>query len=75
MKYLIVLAVVAVVYALWRSQRRGPDHQGGASPRPRIAPPQDMVRCARCGMHLPKDEALWKAGRSYCCQAHQDQGP
>ena len=73
MKYLIVLAVIAVVYALWRSQRGTPPRQGSAT-RPRIAPPQDMVRCAQCGVHLPKSEALWNAGRSYCCRAHQDQG-
>ncbi|MHA7598845.1 PP0621 family protein [Alicycliphilus sp. T452] len=74
MKYLIVLAVIAVVYALWRSQRRPPPRQGG-TPRPGIAPPQDMVRCAHCGVHLPQGEALWADGRSYCCRAHQEQGP
>lgn len=74
MKYLIVLAVIAVVYALWRSQRAAPPRQGGA-PRPRIAPPQDMVRCAHCGVHLPQAEALSKDGHSYCCRAHRDQGP
>ena len=75
MKYLIVLAVIAVVYALWRSQRTGPNRQDRATPRPRSGMAQDMVSCARCGVHLPKDEALWKAGRSYCCQAHQNQSP
>ena len=74
MKYLIVLAVIAVVYALWRSQR-GAAARRGDTPRPRIAPPQDMVRCAQCGVHLPQGEALWKDGRSYCCNAHRDQGP
>lgn len=73
MKYLIVLAVVAVVYALWRSQRQPP--RQGSSSRPRVAPPQAMVTCAHCGVHLPRGEALWKDGRSYCSRAHQDQGP
>lgn len=74
MKYLIVLAVIAVVYALWRSQRSGPPLQGRAAPRPRGKPAQDMVSCAHCGLHLPKDEALHHAGRSYCCREHLDQG-
>ena len=74
MKYLIVLAVIAVVYALWRSQRSESARPGAAAPRPRGPAVQDMVRCAHCGVHVPKDEALWKAGRSYCCQAHQDRG-
>ncbi|MDE2415988.1 MAG: hypothetical protein KGM60_14620 [Comamonadaceae bacterium] len=74
MKYLIVLAVIAVVYALWRSQRQPPPRQGGQQ-RPRIAPPQDMVRCAHCGVHVPQGEALWSGGHGYCCRAHQEQGP
>ncbi len=74
MKYLIVLAVIAVVYALWRSQRQVPP---GQRPGPRAggAAPQDMVRCAHCGLHLPKDDALQQGGRSYCCAAHRDLGP
>jgi uncharacterized protein len=33
------------------------------------------VRCAHCGVHLPKADALEQGGRSYCCRAHQDLGP
>ena len=72
MKYLIVLAVIAVVYALWRSQRQVPP---GRRAGPRAGAPQDMVRCAHCGVHLPKGETLLQDGRSYCCTAHRDQGP
>ncbi|HQQ69348.1 MAG TPA: PP0621 family protein [Alicycliphilus sp.] len=74
MKYLIVLAVIAVVYALWRSQRAAPPSQRPAT-RPRPAAPQEMVRCAHCGVHLPRGEALEHGGHSYCCRAHQDLGP
>ena len=74
MKYLIVLAVIAVVYALWRSQRPAPPSRR-AAPRARNAAPQDMVRCAHCGVHLPKADALEQGERSYCCRAHQDLGP
>lgn len=73
-KYLIVLAVIAVVYALWRSQRPTPPGRGAAA-RKNTATPQDMVRCAQCGLHLPKGEALQRGGHSYCCAAHQDLGP
>lgn len=75
MKYLIVLAVLAVVYAIWRGQRAQPPQQKRPAPPPRIAPPQVMVTCARCGVHLPHDDALWQDGRSYCTPAHRDQGP
>jgi len=68
MKYLVVLAVLAVAYTLWRSQR------AAARPpqRPGAGAPQDMVACAHCGVHLPRGEALMQRGRSYCCQAHRD---
>ncbi len=42
---------------------------------PRELPEQDMVRCAQCGVHLPKREALQTAGHFYCCDRHRLQGP
>ncbi len=72
MKYLVLAAVIAVVYALWRSgQRRVPRRPPGpAQPRP----PEPMVRCARCGVHLPQSQALLEGERSYCCEAHRRGG-
>jgi uncharacterized protein len=35
----------------------------------------DMVRCAHCGIHIPKNEALQRDGRDYCSAAHRDAGP
>lgn len=74
MKYLVLLLVIAIVYAAWRGQRRPPPRQGPTK-NTRIAPPQDMVGCAHCGVHLPRSEALWDGGRSYCSRAHQERGP
>jgi uncharacterized protein len=34
-----------------------------------------MVRCARCGVHLPRDRALGNQQLWYCSQAHLEQGP
>lgn len=70
MKYLVLLAVVAIVYAFLRSQQRRPPPPGrGASSLPA---PEEMVRCAHCGVHLPHSQALHdEGGRSYCCRAHQ----
>jgi len=31
---------------------------------------QDLVRCARCGVHLPRDEAREAGGRLYCGEEH-----
>lgn len=42
-----------------------------------VAEVEDMVRCAVCGVNLPRSEALLSRGRFYCGQAHreQDQDP
>jgi uncharacterized protein len=34
---------------------------------------KDMVRCAQCGLHLPKAEAISDQGQYYCCQEHRQQ--
>lgn len=75
MKYLVLFAVLALVYAIWRSQRALPPDTPDRPSKPRASAPQAMVSCARCGVHLPQSEALQKGGRSYCCAAHRDAPP
>jgi len=36
---------------------------------------EDMVRCAVCGLNLPKSEALALDGRWACCAEHARQQP
>ena len=43
--------------ATTRSQKPGPIQQ-------------DLVSCARCGMHLPRAEAREAGGRLYCGEEH-----
>jgi uncharacterized protein len=71
MKYLLVLVVV--VGLLWWLL-------GGRSRRTASRPPpkpglEGMVRCAHCGVHLPRSEALLTRGLPYCSPAHRDAGP
>jgi len=71
MKYLLVFAVVLIGIYLWRQGRR---EEMQAKPRPpkAIPAPQDMVRCAHCGMHLPAADAITGArGALYCSDAHK----
>ena len=65
---LIVLALaIWVVLYLLRRLLKPP-----ASPTPEGVA-KDMVRCARCGLHLPKAEAISDHGKYYCCQEHRRQ--
>ena len=69
MKYLVLLLVFAVFYGYWRSQNR-PAPPAPRKPPP-LAPPQDMVACDHCGLHLPRSEALTSGPHHYCCAEHQ----
>lgn len=74
MKYLIVLGVVLLVLWFARTARRG----DAAPParRPAMRPdPEEMVRCAHCGVHLPRREALVADQSLYCSEAHRAAGP
>jgi uncharacterized protein len=31
---------------------------------------EQMVRCAHCGIHLPRSEALLSNGQTWCCAEH-----
>jgi len=66
-RLLFLLAVVIVVYLLLKSYRKQPPKQDAS------APAEDMVRCAQCGVHLPRSESIMAGGNFYCCDAHRQQ--
>jgi uncharacterized protein len=76
MKYLLLIAIVLAVIWFARGARRlgrtggAPDRaQGGGAV-------EEMVRCAHCGTHVPRRDAVLDArGLPYCGQAHRDAGP
>jgi uncharacterized protein len=78
-KLLVVLLVVAV--ALWallsrtRGTRRKTEEPRRPQPSDGAGAAQDMVRCARCGVHLPASDAVQAGGRSYCGAEHAAAGP
>jgi len=70
MKYLLLLVLLAgffFVLGLRRSRPREPEVRKPQPP----APPQAMLSCAECGMHLPADEALPGKGGVFCSAAHR----
>jgi uncharacterized protein len=78
LKFLLLIALVGVVFWMFKSKSRG---RVGAAPPPK-APgaaddgPQAMLACAHCGVHLPTAEAVKDAdGRPFCSEAHRLAGP
>ena len=69
MKYLLLLAVLVVAYLLWRNARVAARDASKPAPPPL---PQEMVRCAECGVHLPRADAVAGTnGLPYCSAEHR----
>jgi uncharacterized protein len=62
-RLIFLVAAIALVYWLLRRFRRPPSQDASQ--------PEDMVSCARCGLNLPKSEAISSGGDYYCCEAHR----
>lgn len=72
MKFLLVVLVIAFGLWLWRSGRQPPP--APPAPRtPRGQAPADMVRCAVCGVHLPRIDAEQGDRGVYCSHEHRRQ--
>jgi uncharacterized protein len=72
MKFLLVLLAVGVLFWLLRGSLRRRMPPPGAKPGAAPDAPQPMLRCAQCGLHLPRDEALPGRGGVFCGAAHRE---
>jgi len=65
---LLILAalVFAGVWLLRRALARAKDADRPAPPRAS----EELVRCARCGVLLPRAEAHEASGKTYCSEEH-----
>jgi len=63
---LVLVAVWAIRRALSASAKRD---------APQAKPDGELVRCARCGVHLPAAEARTADGRPFCSEEHARLGP
>jgi len=68
MKYLLMFALLGVVWWAWVKRHSHEDNQ--SSPR-RDPPPEKMVTCSYCAVHLPESEGVIDGERIYCCEAHR----
>lgn len=73
MKFLLVFAVIWIGVWFWRQGRRADIRERkppAASPTHKLGQPQEMVACARCGLHLPATDAVRGHDGNYCSAAH-----
>ena len=70
---LVIAAVWLVKRALRNAARR--DDRGDAGTPPATAASEELVRCAHCGLLLPRGEARQVGGAIYCGEEHSRLGP
>lgn len=70
MKYLVTLALLFVVYLIWRAGRKP---KSGTPEAGRSIEAQDMVPCSLCALHVPAAEAVQGRLGPYCSAQHRDQ--
>lgn len=73
MKFLLVAAVLLLAFWLWRNGRQASrdDEDRKPAKRPEPPPPQDMVGCPVCGLHLPRADAIAGKLALYCGEEHR----
>ena len=72
MKFVILIAVVLFVLWLMRGKRSSDARDASPPAQAKVAPPQDMVECPVCSLHLPRTDALpGPDGQLYCCAEHR----
>ena len=67
----VIVLIILVVAAVWLI-RRALRAAARADQTPQRSSPlqQDLVSCARCGVHLPRAEARESGGRLFCGEEH-----
>lgn len=68
-RLLFWIILIAAAFWLWRRLTSKP-----SAPKRTEQPTLAMVRCAQCGVHVPRDQALPNHNRWYCSQTHLEQG-
>lgn len=65
----IFLLVIAAFVVYWYIKSYGRKIQKPDAPKSEGA--EDMVRCAHCGVHLPKSESILSLGNYFCSDEHR----
>lgn len=71
-KLLLLLGIGFVIYLLFRNYQRSLNRPDDNAPAQRG--PEDMVKCAHCGVNLPRSEAIFSQGEFFCTPEHKRLG-
>ncbi|MFN3545033.1 MAG: PP0621 family protein [Thiobacillus sp.] len=71
MKYLLLLVVGFLVWAVLRAYQRSLNKPQAPKREQAV---EDMVKCAHCGVNLPRSEAIYSGGDFYCTPEHKQLG-
>jgi uncharacterized protein len=68
-RLIFLIVIVVAIVLLVRSYRKKVAQQDQP---PIQSAAEDMVRCAHCGVHLPKSESILSEENYFCSAAHRD---
>jgi uncharacterized protein len=66
-KLLFIIIGLFVAYWILKSYKKKVERRSGQA----ASPTEDMVRCAQCGVHLPKSDSLTSGNAFYCSAEHR----
>ena len=67
-KIILLVLGLLLVYWILKGYRRSIERRGAPPPK---QGGEDMVRCAHCGVHLPRSESVATQGRFFCTPEHE----
>lgn len=70
-KYLLLIVVGFLVWAVIRAYQRSLDKPRAPTRGQTV---EDMVKCAHCGVNLPRSEAIFSGGDFFCTPEHRQLG-
>lgn len=74
---IVGMMLLTRILSLHNAKNRSDRMANKAAPKrmARSTDPEQMVRCAHCGIHLPRSEAVLTGGQTWCSREHAKQGP
>lgn len=70
LKILFLIGIIFLILAIVRTYQRS-IQRGTPKPEPHV---ENMVKCAHCGVNLPRSEAIFSGGDFFCTSEHQQLG-